>query len=270
VSGVKHLCAACGTEFPPSERPPDSCPICADPRQYVAAGGQRWTSLDALRLTHRNAFHQLEPDLHSVGMTPEFAIAQRALVVRSAGGNVLWDCIPLLDDATIEIIRALGGLHGIAISHPHYYSTMVEWAHTFDCPVYLHAADRQWVMRPDPVLRFWDGEVLGLHDGLTLIRCGGHFEGGTVLHWPAGARGRGALLSGDIIQVVSDRRWVSFMRSYPNLIPLPVRAVRAIANAVEPYEFDCLYGAFADRHVLRDAKAAVGRSADRYIAAIAP
>ena len=41
-----------------------------------------------------------------------------------------------------------------------------------------------------------------------------------MLHWPAGANGKGALLTGDIIQVVQDRRYVSFMRSYPNLIPL--------------------------------------------------
>lgn len=270
MTGDCCICVTCGTEFAPTTGTPDACPICDDERQYVPADGQRWTSLTALQATHRNAFRLLEPALYSIGSSPDFAIAQRALLVRSEGGNVLWDCIPLLDDATIEIVRALGGLSAIAISHPHFYSTMVEWARAFDCPVHLHAADRRWAMRPDPALRFWEGETLSLSGGLTLIRCGGHFEGGTVLHWPGGVGGAGALLSGDIIQVVSDRRWVSFMRSYPNLIPLPARAVEKVVRAVEPYAFERLYGAFAERHVLHDAKAAVRRSAERYLTAIAP
>ena len=76
-------------------------------------------------------------------------------------------------------------------------------------------------MRPDPHIQFWEGKTKPLPGGMTLIRCGGHFPGGTVLHWPDGAGGRGALLSGDILTVVPDRRYVSFMYSYPNLIPLP-------------------------------------------------
>ncbi len=144
---------------------------------------------------------------------------------------MLWDCIALLDEATEDVVRALGGLRAVAVSHPHYYTTMVEWARAFGCPVYLHAADREWVMRPDPALRFWEGESLGLDEvgveGLTLVRCGGHFEGGAVLHWARGAEGRGALLTGDVVQVVPDRRWVSFMRSYPNLIPLDAGERRA-------------------------------------------
>ena len=120
------------------------------------------------------------------------------------------------------LIRGIGGISAIAISHPHYYSSMIEWSRAFDCPVFLHAADRQWVMRPDPAIEFWEGETKEIGQGLTLIRCGGHFEGGTVLHWPGGADGKGVILSGDILQVVEDRRWVSFMYSYPNLIPLPL------------------------------------------------
>ena len=81
--------------------------------------------------------------------------------------------------------------------------------------------------------------------GLTLIRCGGHFEGGSVLHWAGGAGGKGALLSGDIIEVAADRRWVSFMYSYPNFIPLDAAAVRHIVAAVEPYAFEDIYGAWS-------------------------
>ena len=140
---------------------------------------------------------------------------------------------------------------------------MVEWSRAFgDVPIYLHAADRRWVMRPDPAIEFWEGETKALHDGLTLIRCGGHFEGGTVLHWPAGAEGQGVLLSGDILQVCQDRRHVSFMYSYPNYIPLSADSVRRVVAAVEPFAFDRIYGFMFDLVIKEDAKAAVSRSAD--------
>lgn len=263
-----HLCVTCGTQFPEAPAPPPVCPTCADDRQWVPAGGSRWTTLEALRAGHRNAWQRWEPGLFAIGTTPDFAIAQRALLVRTPAGNVLWDCIPLLDDATVELVQALGGLAAIAISHPHYYSTMVEWAHAFGVPVWLHAADRAWVARPDAALRFWEGDSAALLPGVTLVHCGGHFEGGAVLHWAQGAEGRGALLTGDVIQVAFDRRWVSFMRSYPNMVPLADAAVRRIARAVAPYPFERIYGAFADRHVLADAKAALARSVERYADAL--
>lgn len=262
------ICVTCGTQFTPSASPPDACTICRDERQYLAAGGQRWTTLDDLRRTHRNAFQRLEPGLMGIGTEPRFAIGQRALLVRTPAGNILWDCISLLDDATVDIIRALGGVRAIAISHPHFYTAMVEWARAFGAPVLLHAADREWVMRPDPAVEFWDGETRDLGGGATLIRCGGHFAGGTVMHWADGAAGRGALLTGDTLQVVPDRRWVSFMRSYPNLIPLDAGTVRRIAAAVQPFAFDRIYGGWWDLHVMEDAQDAVARSAARYVAAL--
>lgn len=258
------VCETCGTQYP-DDPVPDACLICTDERQYVPARGQTWTTLAALRSGHRNGHEVLEPGLHAFRTHPQFAIGQRALLVRSDGGNILWDCITLIDDATVATIGELGGIAAIAISHPHYYTTMAEWARTFDAPVYLHAADREWVVRPDSRLHFWEGETLVLHDGLTLIRCGGHFEGATVLHWPAGADGRGVLLSGDVLQVVPDRRHVSFMRSYPNLIPLPATTVRRIAAAVEPFPFDRIYGAFHEREILADGEGAVARSVERYV-----
>lgn len=260
---VAYICVTCGIQFAPSAKAPLHCPICEDERQYVGWSGQQWTSLDGLRRTHHN---RLRDDLGLVGIAtePSFAIGQRALLVPSPQGNLLWDCITLIDDATVEAVRNLGGVRAIAISHPHYHSSLVEWSRAFDAPVLLHAADRRWVMRPDPCLDFWDGETKTLWGGMTLIRAGGHFEGGTVLHWPAGAEGRGALLTGDILQVAQDRRWVSFMYSYPNYIPLPVAEIDRIVAAVEPFEFDRIYGAWWDRNVRSDAKDAVRRSADRY------
>jgi hypothetical protein len=263
------ICTTCGTQFAPTEQAPDACPICQDERQHVPPGGQQWTTLEALRHTHRNSFRRLDAGLYGISPEPRAGIGQRAMLVRGAAGNVLWDCIPLLDDATVDIVRGLGGISAIAISHPHFYTSMVEWAHAFDAPVYLHADDREWVMRPDPAIRFWEGETHALADGLTLVRCGGHFEGSAVLHWAAGADGRGALLTGDTIQVVPDRRWVTFMRSFPNQVPLDAARVQRIVAAVEPFAFDRIYGAWWDADVAADAKGAVARSATRYLDAIA-
>lgn len=261
------ICTTCGTQLDRG-RAPEVCPICADERQYVGWRGQEWTTLEELRETHRTRVAPVEPNLFGFGTEPEFGIGQRALLVRTATGNVLWDCIALLDDETRDWIEALGGLSAIAISHPHYYTTMVEWARAFDVPVHLHEADREWVQRPDPAIRFWSGEELEIAPRATLLHLGGHFEGGQVLHWADGAKGRGALLTGDIVQVVQDRRWVSFMYSYPNLIPLPAREVERIGRILEPWRFDRLYGAWWSREIKKDAHAAVQRSVHRYSGAL--
>ena len=146
---------------------------------------------------------------------------------------------------------------------------MVEWSRAFGgAPIWLHADDRQWVMRPDPAIRFWEGDSLELGPGLTLLRLGGHFPGGQVLHWAEAAGGRGALLAGDIVQVVQDRRFVSFMRSYPNYIPLAAVTVRRIVDRLEPFAFERIYGGWFDLVVREDAKAALRRSAERYVRAL--
>ena len=258
------ICVTCGAQFAEGETEPAECPICADARQYVPDEGQRWTTLDELRAERRNEVRE-DGDITGVGVDPWFAIGQRALLVE----NVLWDCVHLLDDTPDEEIERRGGLGAIAISHPHYYTGMVDWARRFGCPVYLHADDERWIMRPDPVIELWEGETKELGEGLTLVRCGGHFAGGTVLHWAGGAEGRGVLLSGDIVQVIPDRSHVGFMYSYPNLIPLPAASVEAIAEALRPFEFEVLYGAWWGRLVPADAKRIVERSAERYVRALA-
>jgi hypothetical protein len=218
-----------------------------------------------MRVTHHNFYRRLQPDLYAVATQPKFGIGQRALFVRTPAGNVLWDCISLLDNATADIIRALGGLSAIAISHPHYYTTVVEWAREFHCPVWLHEDDREWVMRDDESIKYWSGDTKRLFGDLTLIRLGGHFKGGTVLHWPQGSGGRGALLSGDILQVVPDRRHVSFMWSYPNYIPLPAFILREMSNRIESFNYDSVYGGFWDMEITRDGKQAVSESFRRYL-----
>jgi glyoxylase-like metal-dependent hydrolase (beta-lactamase superfamily II) len=263
------ICVTCGTQFAPSEEPPRECPICLDQRQYIGKDGQQWTALDKMRQDGYHALiQQEEQGLTGIGTAPSFAIGQRALLVQTDKGNILWDCISLLDDEIVRAVERLGGIAAIAGSHPHLYGSMVDWAERFNAPIYLHESNRQWVMRPDDRINFWSGDTSPLLDGVQLIRLGGHFPGSTVLHWPGGANGKGALLTGDTIYVVADRSWVSFMYSYPNLIPLPAREIRRMRDAIAPYAFERLYAAWFDRVVSEDASAAVQRSADRYIRAI--
>jgi hypothetical protein len=260
-----YICATCGTQFAESAEPPGGCPICLDPRQYVGHDGQRWTTLGELASTHRVRVEPAEPGLLGIGVEPSFAIGQRGLL----GGGLLWDCVTLIDDEAVRAVEAVGGLHTIAISHPHYYGSMVEWADRFDARILLHEADRAHVMRPSDRIELWSGDRHPLDDERELIRLGGHFAGGTVCLWRAGAEGRGALLTGDIVQVVADRGWVSFMYSYPNLIPLPADEVERIRGVLETLEFDRIYGAWWGTIVDRDAKTKAIRSADRYLAALA-
>jgi glyoxylase-like metal-dependent hydrolase (beta-lactamase superfamily II) len=258
------ICRACATQYPDSPEPPDACPICDDERQYVPHDtGQVFLPWEEYLAGHTPDVRD-DHGILGIGATPDFAIGQRALLVKSAAGNVLWDCIPYLDDELVERVVAEGGLAAIAISHPHYYSAMVEWSHAFSCPVYLHEAERKWVVRPDPAIRFWEGETHSLASGVTLVLCGGHYEGGQVLHWAD----RRALLSGDIVMVIPDRRFVSFMYSYPNLIPLPPSKVEHVATALAAFDFDTIYGAWWGRVVTSDGANAVRRSAERYVRAV--
>jgi hypothetical protein len=269
LSMERFICVQCGTQFAETAQPPSRCPICEDERQFVRHSGQEWTTVEQLQTHHHNRLEEEAPRLLGIGTEPEFAIGQRALLLQSAGGNLLWDCISLLDAETIAEVNARGGIRAIAISHPHFYSSMIEWAECFDAQIFLHSADREWVVRKSTRIQFWEGPTLPLWDGLTLINCAGHFEGGTVLHWSTGAGGQGALLTGDIITVVQDRRYVSFLRSYPNLIPLGPTAIRHIVEGIESFSFEQIYGGWWQANVLTDAKAAVARSAQRYLQSIA-
>ena len=266
---ANYICTTCGVQYGISETPPDVCPICEDERQYVNWQGQQWTTLGELRHGYANTIRGEAPGLTGIGTEPQFAIGQRALLVESPAGNVLWDCVSLIDSATVAAVQERRGLSAIAISHPHFYASMVEWSRVFSSiPIYIHMDDRRWVMHPDRSIVYWSGESHTLASGLTLVRCGGHFSGSTVLHWAAGAGGRGALLVGDTLQVTMDRRWVSFMCSYPNFIPLPAGTVRRIAACLEPFAFEQIYGGWFGRNVAADGKRALARSVERYLHAI--
>jgi glyoxylase-like metal-dependent hydrolase (beta-lactamase superfamily II) len=189
--------------------------------------------------------------------------------VREPDGCVLWDCVPLVTPEAVEYVKSLGGLKAIAVSHPHFYGAVADWSEAFGgVPIYLHADDRQWVTRPHPAIVFWQGEGHRLSDDIALVRTGGHFAGATILHWRAGAEGRGALLTGDVAMVAMDRRSLSFMYSYPNLIPLNAKSVEGIAAAVAPLAFDRIHGGWWGRNIAAGATAAFDASVRRYLAAI--
>jgi len=267
---TNYICLTCGVQHAAhvndegEDTPPQSCAICNDERQYVGLDGQQWTTLEELRADHHNELWEEGPGLIGIRTEPKFAIGQRALLVQTSRGNILWDCITHIDDDTVKAIKQRGGLTAIAISHPHFFDTMVEWSKAFDVPIYLHADHRPYVMRPDPAIAYWKGNKYPLNDEVTLIRCGGHFTGSTALHWANDEIG-GALLTADTIMIIPDRKYVSFMYSYPNLIPLPAKAIRGIAQAVEPYAFERIYGGWQGSIIYEGGKDIVLRSAERYI-----
>ncbi len=266
------ICVACASQFTESASPPDRCPICEDERQYIPPEGQQWTTLEALHKSHKIIIKPEEKDLFSLNAEPKTGIGQRAFLIRTPEGNVLWDCITPLNDAAIAQINDLGGIDAIAISHPHYYSNLVDWSRAFgNAPVHLPELDRKWVMRPDPCIRFWSDQPPILPGRLKLVQTGGHFDGYQVLHWPAGADGRGVLMAGDQPQICMDPKQVSFMYSYPNYIPLNAPTIRHIVECLEPLPFDRIYGAFFIRGkgiIPTHGKEIVRRSADRYLRAI--
>jgi glyoxylase-like metal-dependent hydrolase (beta-lactamase superfamily II) len=236
-------CEQCGAQFPESAAPPRACPVCEDERQYVNWKGQAWLTREELA-THHKLVWRDDLGIPGLAVEPSFAIGQRAL-------------------------RSLGGLKAIAVSHPHYYGAVADWSEAFGgAPVYLHGDDRALVTRPHPAIVPWTGDSHRISDDILLVRTGGHFAGGTIMHWRAGAEGSGALLTGDVAMVAMDRRSLSFMYSFPNYIPLNAAAVRRIWAAVEPLAFDRIYGAWWGRNIADNAKAAFERSVRRYIAAI--
>jgi glyoxylase-like metal-dependent hydrolase (beta-lactamase superfamily II) len=247
---------------------PAACAICADERQFVGVGGhggQRWAAMDELAADHRTEVAEEEPGLVGLVTRPRLGIGQRALLVRTPAGNLLWDCLGLVDDGTVGVLEELGGVAAIALSHPHFYGACIEWSDRLGgAPVFVHGDDARWVQRHGEAYQFWTGDQTEPVPGLRLLRLGGHFPGSSVVHWPAGAGGRGALLTSDTIQVVPDRRFVSVMWSYPNQVPVDVATLDAMADRLADLMYDRIYGAFPGTVVRSGGKEAVARSFARY------
>ncbi|RYF95906.1 MAG: MBL fold metallo-hydrolase [Chitinophagaceae bacterium] len=269
------ICITCGTEYPKHSK--DSlCVICADDRQYFPESGQAWTSHDKLLKDHAVRIAPISATVYEFDISPKFAIGQRAFFIKSNGGNILWDCIPLLDPGLISFIKEHGGLAAIAISHPHYYSNMHQWAEQFDCPIYLHGADQQWIVGPRERVQNWNGAEKKLWDGISIIHTGGHFPGSTVLYVPAenektpsqkqnAPAGFGtALYCGDSFVVSPSKKHIAVMYSYPNRIPLPVAEVERITELISKLEFDSIYSFQQYLEVTGNAKDVFLESMKRY------
>ncbi|MGN6751527.1 MAG: hydrolase [Intrasporangium sp.] len=260
------ICATCAVETDDLTDPPAECAICSDERQWVPATGQAWTTLDSLRdKGTRITIEAVEPGLWGLRADPEVGIGQQTMVVVTGEGTVLFDCIGYIDAGTVDFVRSLGPTLAVAASHPHMYGVQTEWARALGgVPVLVAEADREWMRRRDPLVEFYrDGRPLA--DGLALHRVGGHFPGQAVVEWRYGADGRGVLLAADAIFPNPDRKSVSFLRSYPNRIPLSANVVQRIAAQVEAMHFDRLYNNFGTV-VPSSAKQIIRSSADRHAA----
>jgi len=259
------ICATCGNHF--GDDRPDVCAVCADERQWVPPGGQRWTTLAELAAAgHRSDVREVEPGLVGIGADPPVAIGQRSLLVTTPAGNLLWDPSGFIDDAAVAAVRSLGGLSFVTASHPHFYGAIASWAGAFGAEILVPAADAAWLRAPGPGVRvrLWSGTLSVLPE-VTLVQCGGHFPGSAVAHWASGAEGRGVLLSGDTIFVTPGEDRVSFVWSAPNRLPLSERAVQGVVDAVRPYSFDRIYGGWWAPVIRSGARDVLLRGGARYI-----
>lgn len=259
------ICPACGANYQPSLSPPERCALCEDERQWVPPGGQQWTSMEALAADgHRTERREIEPDLIGIGVIPSVGVGQRGVLICTADGNLLWDPPGFIDEAAIDGVRRAGGLRAVSSSHPHMYGAMVGWADAFDAEIPLPEDDLRWLPRPEPRVRAWSGSLPVL-SGVTLVQCGGHFPGSSVVHWAAGAEGRGVLVTGDTILVTPGEDRLTFVWSAPNRLPLSEPAVQAVVNALAPYRFDRVYGGWWTPVLRADAERVLQRSAERYV-----
>jgi glyoxylase-like metal-dependent hydrolase (beta-lactamase superfamily II) len=259
------VCPTCGANFPPADNPPPGCPVCEDERQWVPPDGQKWVTLAGLAKDgYRTEVREVEPGLLGVGVEPGIGVGQRGLLVCTGEGNLLWDPPAYIDEAAIAAVRGAGELRAVSASHPHMYGAIVEWSRDLGAEILLPEADAGWLMRPEAPVRRWTGTAAVL-PGVTLVQCGGHFPGSAVVHWAAGAHGRGALLCGDTLFVTPGEDRLTFVYSAPNRLPLSERAVRGVVQALAPYAFDRVYSGWWTPVLGRDAKAVLDRSAQRYI-----
>lgn len=259
----RNICKTCGTRYKSEKFNEEHCAICQDGRQYVNPEGQQWVSYSDLLQKHSVRFHKIREDLYEVSMNPSFAIGQRAFLILTPQGNILWDCIPVLDEAATAFINSIGGLKAIAISHPHYYSTMATWAQTFHCPVYLHQNDKKWVMDDEDLIEFWSAENKKLITEITLVHTGGHFPGSTVLLYESKNYDT-TIFVGDTFYISLDKKHISAMYSYPNNIPLDKTDLSKTFQRIEKLEFDSILGAFNWQHIFGDAKQVFNESFRRY------
>ncbi|OTB05733.1 hypothetical protein M426DRAFT_56488 [Hypoxylon sp. CI-4A] len=266
------ICTACGTQFPTADRQElKTCFICDDPRQFTPQTGQAFTTLDEIRSGFKNTWVPFTNDdrLVSIFTEPKLGIGQRAILIKTPVGNVLWDCITLIDPETIDKIKGLGGLRAIVISHPHYYTTHVEWALAFNCPVYLAAEDKQWTTQRSSRQVFVEETELDLHIddsplGVKLLKLGGHFPGSfvalfdkrlliadTLVSTPSGLGSWDTDAVGNARARPTGMNSYSFMWSIPNMIPLSPNELERMWSILKKYDFSSSHGAFLGTDIVK-------------------
>lgn len=227
---------------------------------------------------YQNKWKEFEKGLWDIWTEPKFAIGQRCILLETPSGNVLWDCIANLDDGTVDFIKGKGGLKAIVISHPHYYTTHLDWAEAFDCPVYFSAEDEEWVSQPDPkgrrsLIKNNDEEIV---PDVTAVKLGGHFPGSIVLLWKKKLFIADTLLTVPVSRILAvllilvpfrqnlltsaksalyhiDRlpgtTSYAFMWSIPNFIPLAPPEIYKMWQGLKSLEFESTHGAFVGTDV---------------------
>ena len=252
------VCATCGVE---REERPQVCPICDDERQFLPSDGvQRWVDPAAVDVSIGVA--ELEPGLWGISLAGAPGIGQQAKIIQTDKGNVMVEVPTVINKDVVDAVRQLGNVNAIVPSHPHMFGCQSLWSDSLGAPVYVAKADAEWLgVRPDGA-KYWEG-TLEVVPGVIASSPGGHFPGSAVVHWAA-RDGKGVLVAGDTVMANPDHRSVSFMRSYPNRIPLSAKVVARVADHVARYDFDRLYNNFVD-YVPSNAKDVVMRSAQRHI-----
>ncbi len=259
----RNICTTCGTRYDNEHFDEKICPVCADDRQYVNLNGQQWTSYAEMKDSHSLYFNKLRDDIYEISIRPSFAIGQKGHLILHPEGNVLWDCLPFLDEAAASFINKLGGLKAIAISHPHYYSLMAEWANYFGCPIYLHEKDRKWVFDNEENIHFFSEEKLKLSEGIEIVNTGGHFPGSTVLHYTTEKR-PATLFGGDTLYLSLHKKHFSAMYSYPNNIALDRKELFSCFEKLKALNFDVFFGAFSWQNLYEGAGKIFEKSLERY------
>lgn len=257
------ICSTCGTSYSLTSAP-ETCITCLDERQWVPPAGQHWIKPEELHHKHSVKLNRLQDRLYEIEINPMFAIGQRALLILSEKGNVLWDCIPLLDELTIEFIKSKGGLKAIAFSHPHFYSNMNEWAEIFDCPIYIHKNDEEHIMAKGRHIQLWEGDVIDLWDEIKIICIGGHFAGSSILHVPFLSK-EGTIICGDTLFLSPSKKHFSIVYSSPNRIPLSLAEMNRIKSRLDVIPFDSFYGYIKTQNLHKDVKEILEISMAKYL-----
>ena len=266
-----YLCETCGTQYAETATPPAHCPVCEDERQYVGWQGQRWTTHDELARRLHACASATTTACSAIASTRSFAIPQRALLLPTDAGNILWECISLVTPEAVHALKAARRRR----SHRHLAPALLR----VDGRV-----ERRARRRADPAARgrsrMGAAAVAGRSSSGMATCCAlSDTRHADPLRRPLPRQHRaalerrpapgGALFPGDALQVAGDRRHVSFMYSYPNYIPMKPGDVRAMRERLAPYAFDDVYGYTWGRNIIGKARAAVDRSFDRYLTAVA-